>query len=64
VGSISVHRLEDREVFDMHCCWLKLGRMVNLKRNMGIFCIGMEEFSLIMVWSCALRTLHLDMEIM
>lgn len=64
VGGISVYRLEDRETFDMHCHWPELGGMVNLEHGMDIFCIGMERFSSVVVWSCASRTSHLDMGVM
>jgi hypothetical protein len=56
--------LEDRETFDMHCHWSGLGGMVNLEHGMDIFCIGMERFSSVVVWSCASRTSHLDMGVM
>jgi hypothetical protein len=48
----------------MHCHWSGLGGMVSLERGMDIFCIGMEGFPSVMVWSCALRTSHLDMGVM
>jgi hypothetical protein len=64
VGGISVHGLENREIFDMHCHWSELGETVNLELGMGIFCIGMEGFPSVMVRSCASRTSHFDMGVM